>query len=79
MQEGLDHPVAAARALGEDIASVIGSTRISELAERWPGPRADSLYAGMAVTNVLHWPVSPKRRRALVRGLECGMGLPSAD
>jgi predicted nucleotidyltransferase len=63
VQEESDYPVAAARVLGKDIADVIGSTRLSELAERWPGSREDSLYAGMTVTDAPHWPPPPNAGR----------------
>jgi len=79
VQEESDYPVAAARMLGEDIAGVVGRTRLSELAERWPGSRKDSLYAGMTVTNALQWPSSPDRRQELVLGMERGMGIGAAD
>jgi len=75
VQEESDYPVAAARVLGEDIAAVIGSTRLSELAERWPGPREDALYAGMTVMDGRHWPLSPERRQALVQAMERGLGI----
>jgi predicted nucleotidyltransferase len=79
VQEESDYPVAAARVLGEDIAEIIGRVRLSELAERWPGSREDSLYAGMTVTNAPHWPLSPERRQALVQGMERGLGIGAAD
>lgn len=78
VEEESVYPVAAARILGQDIADVIGSTRLSELAARWPGPRADSLYAEMNVTNTLLWPRSPEDRQRRVQAMERGLGIDSA-
>ncbi|NMO50913.1 hypothetical protein HH310_06865 [Actinoplanes sp. TBRC 11911] len=72
-QEESDYPVAAARVLGQDIAAIIGSTRLSELVARWPGSREDSLFAEMAVSNVPGWPRSPERRRQFMQGLRRGL------
>ncbi|MFI5890859.1 hypothetical protein ACIA5D_12160 [Actinoplanes sp. NPDC051513] len=74
VQEGADYSVAAARALGRDIAEVLGS-RTSELTRSWPGPRAESLYLEMTATGAPTWPRSPKRRKELVQGMERGLGL----
>lgn len=78
LQEDSDYSVAAARVLGEDIADVVGRTRVSELAERWPGPRPDLLHRWMTV-NVPDWTLSHDRRRALVQAMERGIGIGSAD
>jgi len=79
VQEEADYPVAAARVLGQDIAAIIGDTRLSELVARWPGSREDSLFAEMAVANVPGWPQSPDRRRQLVRGMQRGLGIEATD
>ncbi|MCM4080862.1 hypothetical protein [Paractinoplanes hotanensis] len=78
-QEEADYPVAAARVLGQDIAAIIGSTRLSELVARWPGSREDSLLAEMAVSDVPGWPRSPERRRQLVHGMQRGLGINAAS
>jgi predicted nucleotidyltransferase len=75
MQEEMDDTVASARLLGEDIAEAIGTARLSELAERWPGRREDSLYAGMTVRNAVRWPTSLERRQDLVRAMERGLAI----
>jgi transposase len=65
--------------LGQDIAAIIGNTRLSELVARWPGAREDSLFAEMAVSNVPGWPRSPDRRRQLVRGMQRGLSIETTD
>jgi hypothetical protein len=79
LQEDLDDSAAAARVLGEDIADVIGPTRRSELAERWPGPRNDLLYRWMTTMSAPDWTRSPKRLQALVQAMERGVGMTTAD
>ncbi|UQU67047.1 hypothetical protein COUCH_12560 [Couchioplanes caeruleus] len=79
LQEDMDDSVAAARILGEDVARTIGHTRLSELADRWPGKQADLLYHSMTVPNATGWPASAERRQAFVQAMERGMGLPQAD
>lgn len=79
LHEDLDNSAAAARVLGEEIANVIGRTRVSELAERWPGPRDDVLYHSMTVTNAPGWTRSPGRRQALVQAMERGIGVGPAN
>lgn len=70
MQEEYDSVAAAARVLGEDIAEVVGRTRVAEIAARWPGSRKDLLYRYMTVPQVHDWPRSLDRRQAFVRALE---------
>ena len=59
VREDMDDTAAAARVLGEDIASVIGRARVAELAERWPGPRSEQLYRSMTGLNAPGWTRSP--------------------
>jgi predicted nucleotidyltransferase len=77
VQEDVDDQAAAARFLGEDIATVIGDALMAELAERWPGPRGDRLYDSMTVTNAPGWHRPPDRWRELVRAMERGLGFSS--
>jgi predicted nucleotidyltransferase len=78
VQEDVDDQAAAARVLGEDIATVIGDTLLAELAERWPGSRGDRLYDSMTVTNAPGWHRPPDRWRELVRAMERGLGTAEA-
>lgn len=75
VEEEADYPVATSRVLGQDIAVLIGDSRLSELAARWPGPRVDSLYAEMTVTNAPGWPRALRRRQEFVRAMERGLGV----
>jgi predicted nucleotidyltransferase len=76
LEEHLDDAVAAARILGEDIAGVIGDTRLSELAERWPGPQ--NLSRWMTVVNAPDWTPHDDRRHTFVQAMGRGMGIESA-
>jgi len=62
----------------KDASDIAASTRLSELAARWPGPRADSLYAEMNVTNTFLWPRAPEDRQRRVQAMERGLGINSA-
>ncbi|MEU8607728.1 hypothetical protein AB0C29_06985 [Actinoplanes sp. NPDC048791] len=77
VEEKSVYPVAAARVLGQDIAEAIGSARLAELAARWPGPRADSLYAEMNMTNTFLWPRAVEDRKLRVQAMERGLGITS--
>jgi hypothetical protein len=72
--ENVDDQAAAARVLGEDIATVIGDALTGELAERWPGPRGDRLHDSMTVTNAPGWHRPPDRWRELMQATERGLG-----
>jgi len=76
LQEDYDDAAAAAHVLGEDIVDVIGGSRLSELAERWPGPQ-NLLYRSMTVVNALDWTPNDNRRHALVQAMSRGMGIKS--
>lgn len=73
LQQEYDSVAAATRVLGEDIDDVVGRTRVSDLAERWPGSRKGLLYEHMKVPHATDWPQSLDRRQALVRAMELGM------
>jgi predicted nucleotidyltransferase len=75
VQEDMDNSAAAARVLGKDVLGVVGHTRMSELAERWPGPRGGLLYPSMTVINAPGWTRSVNRRQVLVEAMERGMGV----
>lgn len=79
LQEEYDSVAAAARLLGVDVAAVVGSTRMAELAARWPGSRKDLLFRHMGVLQVRDWPRSLDRRQGLVRAMEVGMAMDSAS
>jgi predicted nucleotidyltransferase len=77
LREGADDSSAAARVLGQDIADILGRTRLSELARRWSETRDDLLYTWMTVPNAPGWNRSPRRRQALVQAMERGAGISS--
>ncbi|MEU4243169.1 hypothetical protein [Actinoplanes sp. NPDC026619] len=77
MQEGLDDAAAAARALGEEIARIVGTERLSEISDRWTSTPKHLLYQYMAVTNAPDWPNSADRRRELIEAMERGVGIRS--
>ena len=75
VQEDLDDAAAAARALGNDIVTVIGAERLAEIATRWLGSPKHLLVHHMSVPNTQDWPRSHDRRLALVLAMERGMTL----
>ncbi len=76
LQEDYDDAAAAAYVLGADIVGVIGRRRLSELAERWPGPQS-LLYRSMTVVNAHDWTPNNDRRRTLLQAMSHGMGIKS--
>ncbi|MBM7785176.1 hypothetical protein [Tenggerimyces flavus] len=72
LAEGTDVPLAAARQLGVDIATVIGGRRQRELLARWPGD-LDLLVRELTLREVAGWPRATDRRRALVDALTRGL------
>ncbi|KUL36746.1 hypothetical protein [Actinoplanes awajinensis] len=75
VQEKLDNAAAAARALGNDIVTVIGTDRLAEIAGRWLTSPKHLLAYHMTVSNALDWPHSHDRRLALILALERGLAL----
>lgn len=73
--EELDPVAVACRLLGEEIASIIGSERLSELTQRWSKSSKELLYHHMTVTNAPGWTGSEDRRRELIQAVERGMGI----
>ncbi len=73
--EELDERAAAARALGQDVISLIGPDRHIELAHRWPSPRADIFYNQMTVVNAPDWPSDPHRRQQLAEAFQRGLNI----
>lgn len=69
--ESANQPLAAARLLGQDISTTIGTARLAELLSRWPGDMQLLIrelgFAGAA------WPRDPGRRRALIEALSRGL------
>lgn len=74
-EENVDSSAAAARLLGEDIADILGRTRLSELVKRWPGTPDDVLFHSMTVPNAVGWSGATERRQALVKAMHRGIGL----
>lgn len=77
IEEKLNTSMVSARLMGEDIAATVGHTRISELAERWPGLRSEQLGPSMTVVNAPRWPSAPGDRNELAAAMERGIGLAS--
>lgn len=74
--EDADVERAAARLLGADIVSTIGSKRSDELVERWPGD-VQLLARSFRLGGGRLWPGDPVRRRQLVDALTRGLGADS--
>lgn len=72
LAEGTDVPLAAARHLGVDIATVIGAQRQQELLARWPG-EIELLVHELTLRQIAGWPRATDRRRALVDALTRGL------
>jgi predicted nucleotidyltransferase len=70
--ESADVPRAAARMLGVDVATTIGSDRLAELLARWPG-NLNLLIHELSVASDAAWPRDGKRRSDLVDTLTRGM------
>jgi predicted nucleotidyltransferase len=70
--EQMDIPLAAARLLGIDIASTIGTERLAELLARWPGD-ADLLTRELRLRSGPNWPREAGRRRDLLDALTLGL------
>jgi hypothetical protein len=65
----------ACRLLGEEIGTVVGRERLSELAERWSKSPKDLLYHHMTVMNAAGWTGSAERPRELIQAMERGLGI----
>jgi predicted nucleotidyltransferase len=70
--EQMDIPLTAARLLGIDIASTIGTERLAELLARWPGD-ASLLTSELRLRSGPDWPRGTERRRDLLDALTRGL------
>lgn len=70
--ESADVPLAAARMLGVHVATTIGSGRLAELLERWPG-NLNLLIHELNVAGVAAWPRDGRRRNDLIDALTRGL------
>lgn len=72
-QFGFDEGRSLAYLLGEDVAATVGPDRLTELAERWPGPRSDVLARRMDIDGArVSWSPDIGRREALLEALALG-------
>ncbi len=72
LAEEVDVPRAAARMLGEDVAVLVGSERLDELRDRWPGD-VELLTRNFVLGAGQVRPDDPRRRRELIDALTRGL------
>ena len=72
VDEGVDLACAAARLLGWDVADAVGSERLGELLERWPGD-LEMLVRNFTLSTGPRWMEQDRRRRDVIDALTRGL------
>ncbi|MER7608204.1 hypothetical protein [Nocardioides sp. NPDC127503] len=71
-KEGFDVTLAAARLLGQDVATLIGEERLAELQDRWPGDER-LLTKAFKPVETIPWTTDAGRTQEIIRALTRGL------